>query len=162
MQTLDTTTVKASIDKIIERLAEFANKKELTIVTNNIGLYYINIKDTLSHKVKFVNENLSSYIDDRKLLNDEVISFKKKMEGLAQKVQILKNSVGDPNISGKSAFIDTSKFLDMNAFAEYVKMKEKELEDINFRIEENKRKIDDNTTSLKEKITKSDLNAFEG
>jgi len=144
--------LSSQMEKLVEKFNEFALKKETRALQENI--------DTLTRQLKFLNETLSGSIDEKKFLADDLLLTKKKLESLGQKVQQMKSLASDSS-QQKAPLIDTSKFLDINAFAEFVKMYSKDNEGINFKIEETKRKVDDNLYLIAEKITMKELNTLE-
>jgi len=117
----------------------------------------------MSKQLKFVNENLEITMDESKQNINEILVLKENTEKLKIRIQQIKNSQGEDNAPvNKVNFVDTSKLLEINSFAEYVKLNNSELNKIDFRVDEFKRILDDFAIIIKEKITIKEVNSLDG
>ncbi len=89
--------------------------------------------------------------------------LKKKTDILSQKIQAIRNQT-DPGSPQRATQIniDTSKFLDINSFAEFIKLNNKEIEQVSFRNEEIKRNIDDLMVIIKDKVNMKEVENIQG
>lgn len=143
------------MEKLFDGLKKCTSQSE----TNQL---HINV-DSMTHQLKYLNENLNTTIEEKKELLDEVVLLKKKTDVLGQKIQAIKNNTADMGGSPhKGQAIDTAKFVDINSFAEFIKHNNKELEEVSFRSEELKRLIDDMQSSIRDKITIKDVDSLQG
>ena len=115
----------------------------------------------MSRQLKYLNENITLTVEDTKQNIEDIRTVTKKVDGLAVKIQGMRNFHAEASTQ-RTQYIDTTKFLEINSFSEYAKMNNKDMLAVNFRVEEFKRTIDDIELILKEKITMAELKKLEG
>lgn len=115
-----------------------------------------NINSTIS----FLKDTISQLSEDRKIL-DDFNWLKKKVENLTSSITNMRPE--DSNTSNsKHMQMDYSKYLDLNTYNEFTKAYNKDLDKINWRLDELKYIMDDVVANTKNKVSDKDLKTLEG
>ena len=115
-----------------------------------------NINSTIS----FLKDTISQLSEDRKIL-DDFNWLKKIVENLTSSITNMRPE--DSNTSNsKHLQMDYSKYLDLNTYNEFTKAYNKDLDKINWRLDELKYIMDDVVANTKNKVSDKDLKTLEG
>lgn len=114
----------------------------------------------ISNTVLFLKETISQLSEDKKIL-DDFNWLKKRVENLSSSFVNIKPD--DINSSStKHVHMDVSRFVDAQTYNDFVKNYNKEIDRVNWRLDELKLMVDDIITSLTNKVTDKDLKTLEG
>ncbi len=107
-----------------------------------------------------MKETISQLSEDKKIL-DDFNWLKKRVENLSSSFVNMKPD--DMNSSSiKHVHLDVSRFVDAQSYNEFVKNYNKEIDRVNWRLDEMKLMVDDIINNLTNKVTDKDLKTLEG
>jgi len=175
MTTANFEHLKDEIKKLNDQIVNKVNYNEFNDLRENMcNFYFLKIKNTkhilsvrksfinylaqITAQVVFLKDSISQLIEDRKMI-DDVNWLRKKVEHLNSTVLNLKNNDDTNNSSYANKVIpmDTSKFLELNIYHEFIKSYNREIDKINRFADELKRYIDDIIAAIKSKACEKDI-----
>ncbi len=116
-------------------------------------------------QIEFLKEQVGLLLEDKKVV-DEVTWLRKRVDTLSLNILNLKAGVDENNNSNSSPaitkMVDTSKFLEINTFNDYVKSQSRENENIKYQINSTNIELEHVKEVLVTKANEKDVKFLEG
>jgi hypothetical protein len=114
----------------------------------------------MNNTIIYLKEAISQLSEDNKII-DDFNWLKRKVENLSSSFVNMKPD--DINSSSlKHVHMDVSRFVDTQTYNEFVKNYNKEIDRVNWRVDELRLMVDDIINNLTNKVTDKDLKTLEG
>ena len=116
-------------------------------------------------QIEFLKEQVGLLLEDKKVV-DEVTWLRKRVDTLSLNILNLKAGVDENNNSNSTPaitkMIDTSKFVEINTFNDYVKSQSRENENIKYQINSTNIELEHVKEVLVTKANEKDVKFLEG
>ena len=150
---LDFTKTKEDIAKIENELSQKINQKDFYELSDNVNIQLTainNLKETQERSNELSNKtanDVNFIVRKLESVNANVVTFKEALEALSG---AKRENIFDPN-----------RYLDIISFNDFIKSYKKDLEKIDFRIEDIKKLFNEMTDIVKKKASEDDMKNYE-
>lgn len=145
--------IKDEIKKIKEELALKGSQQDFFDLNDKVNDHSLNISNIKDINEKLIEESTKAFSDINFIM--------KKIESLNSAVISLKQN-DDGSLNNKSSLVDTTKFLEINSFNEFLRAYTKDKDRVDRDIDDLRRYLDELAEILKTKASEEDLKNLEG
>jgi hypothetical protein len=156
--------MRAEFTKLQENLNLKTNQSAFSELKDNYCKFSL-IKVQSTSQIEFLKEQVGLLLEDKKVV-DEVTWLRKRVDTLSLNILNLKAGVDENNNSNSTPaitkMIDTSKFVEINTFNDYVKSQSRENENIKYQINSTNIELEHVKEVLVTKANEKDVKFLEG
>ena len=145
--------IKDEIKKIKEELDLKGSQQDFFDLNDKVNEHSLNISNIKDINEKLIEESTKAFSDINFIM--------KKIESLNSAVISLKQN-DDGSSNNKSSLVDTTKFLEINSFNEFLRAYTKDKDRVDRDIDDLRRYLDELAEILKTKASEEDLKNLEG
>ena len=145
--------IKDEIKKIKEELDLKGSQQDFFDLNDKVNDHSLNISNIKDINEKLIEESTKAFSDINFIM--------KKIESLNSAVISLKQN-DDGSLNNKSSLVDTTKFLEINSFNEFLRAYTKDKDRVDRDIDDLRRYLDELAEILKTKASEEDLKNLEG
>ena len=145
--------IKDEIKKIKEELGLKGSQQDFFDLNDKVNDHSLNISNIKDINEKLIEESTKAFSDINFIM--------KKIESLNSAVISLKQN-DDGSLNNKSSLVDTTKFLEINSFNEFLRAYTKDKDRVDRDIDDLRRYLDELAEILKTKASEEDLKNLEG